>query len=148
MPFILPFTSVLRSAWLCVYLYARMSQRPHIQTSPNFLYVLMLAVRQWLGPPPTTTTVMIAEFGYILAYINKCSAVAEMGDCLAILNMGQKLGAVPLWGALGPHLTHCCLGRGLARTKWHLDPSSRLATTDMGRKLGWLCPFTGSWLPI
>jgi len=22
------------------------------------------------------------------------------------------------------------------RTKWHLDPSSRLATTDMGRKLG------------
>jgi len=22
------------------------------------------------------------------------------------------------------------------RTKWHLDPSSRLATIDMGRKLG------------
>ena len=22
------------------------------------------------------------------------------------------------------------------RTKWHLDPSSRLTTTDMGRKLG------------
>jgi len=26
-------------------------------------------------------------------------------------------------------------------TKWHLSPSSRLATTDIGRKLGELCPF-------
>jgi len=26
------------------------------------------------------------------------------------------------------------------RTKWHLDPSSRLATTDMGRKLGGAVP--------
>ena len=26
--------------------------------------------------------------------------------------------------------------------KWHLSPSSRLATTDIGRKLG-LCPFRG-----
>jgi len=43
---------------------------------------------------------MIAEFGYILAYINKCSAVAKMGDCLAILDMGQKLEAVPLWGGV------------------------------------------------
>jgi len=25
-------------------------------------------------------------------------------------------------------------------TKWHLDPSSRLATIDMGRKLAGLCP--------
>ena len=30
------------------------------------------------------------------------------------------------------------------RTKWHLDPSSRLATIDMGRKLGRGCaPFLG-----
>jgi len=28
-------------------------------------------------------------------------------------------------------------------TKWHLDPSSHLATTDMSRKLGGLCPFGG-----
>jgi len=28
-------------------------------------------------------------------------------------------------------------------TKWHLSPSSRLATTDIGRKLGELCPFRG-----
>jgi len=36
---------------------------------------------------------------------------------------------------VGPHLTQCLLGRGLLPTKWHLDSSSRLATTDMGRKL-------------
>jgi len=28
-------------------------------------------------------------------------------------------------------------------TKWHLDPSSRLATTDMGWKVWVLCPFWG-----
>jgi len=39
--------------------------------------------------------------------------------------------AVPLSvGELGPYLTQCGL-----RTKSHVDPSSRLATTDMGRKL-------------
>jgi len=27
--------------------------------------------------------------------------------------------------------------------KWHLDPSIRLATTDLGRKLGRLCPCFG-----
>jgi len=35
------------------------------------------------------------------------------------------------------------------RTKWHLDPSSRLAATDMGQKLGGgLCPLYGSWVSI
>jgi len=34
-------------------------------------------------------------------------------------------------------------------TKWHLDPSSHLTTTDMGRKLGSSAPFwEGSWVPI
>jgi len=33
------------------------------------------------------------------------------------------------------------------RTKWHLDPSSRLATTDIGRKLGVVPPFGGTWIP-
>ena len=32
------------------------------------------------------------------------------------------------------------------RTKWHLDPSSRLATIDMGRKLGAPLPFRGGEL--
>jgi len=44
---------------------------------------------------------------------NKCSAVAEMGDRLATVDMGRKLGAVPLLGELGPHLTQCGLGQGL-----------------------------------
>jgi len=46
---------------------------------------------------------------------NKSSAVAEMGDCLATTDTGQKVGAaVPLSiGELGPHLTQCCLSRGL-----------------------------------
>ena len=32
--------------------------------------------------------------------------------------------------------------------KMHLDPSSRLATTDMGQKLGAVPPFGVSWFPI
>jgi len=50
-------------------------------------------------------------------------------------------------GELGPHLTHktqCRLGRCLyLRTKWHLDPSSRLATIDMGREVGAAVPLFG-----
>jgi len=50
--------------------------------------------------------------------------------------MGRKLGTVPLFEEeLGPDLTEC--GLGLLYTKWHLDPSSRLATTiDMDQKVG------------
>jgi len=33
--------------------------------------------------------------------ISKCSAVAEVGDRLATIDMGQKLGAVPLLGGAG-----------------------------------------------
>jgi len=47
---------------------------------------------------------------------SKSSAVAEMGDRLATIGMGRKLGAaVPLsgGGGLGPHLTQSRLGRGL-----------------------------------
>ena len=42
------------------------------------------------------------------------------------------------WGGeLGPHLTRSRLGRGLYfHTKSHLNLSSHLTTTDMGRKLG------------
>jgi len=58
-----------------------------------------------------------------------------MGDYLAAIDMGRKVGAVPvcrgwpfLGGGLVPHLTQCRLG---LRTKWHLNPSSRLATIDI-----------------
>jgi len=58
--------------------------------------------------------------------------------------MGRKLGTVPLFEEeLGPDLTECGLGLGLLYTKWHLDSSSRLATTiDMDQKVGGCCaPF-------
>jgi len=51
---------------------------------------------------------------------------------------------------MGPHQTQCRLGRGLyLSAKWHLDPSSHLATTDMGRK-SVAVPLwgRGSWVPI
>ena len=50
--------------------------------------------------------------------------------------MGRKLhrAAVPLSEELGPHLTQCGQGRGLPGILIH--PSSHLATTDIGRKLG------------
>ena len=47
---------------------------------------------------------------------NKCSAVAEMGDRLATIDIGQKLGELCPFGGggeLGPHLTQCGQGRGL-----------------------------------
>jgi len=45
---------------------------------------------------------------------NKSSAVAEMGNRLATIDMGQKWGGREelLW-ELGPHLTHCGMGQGL-----------------------------------
>ena len=65
-------------------------------------------------------------------------------------------GVVRLWGrGARSHLAQCGQGRGLLRTKWHLDPSSSLATIDMDRKLGGSdSPHTppslgrGSWVPI
>ena len=33
---------------------------------------------------------------------NKCSAVAEMCDHWATIDMGRKLGAVPFWGSWIP----------------------------------------------
>jgi len=56
--------------------------------------------------------------------------------------MDQKLrgGLFPFGG---PHLTQCGQGRAAEaylHTQWHLDPSTRLATTNMGRKLGAAVP--------
>jgi len=50
-----------------------------------------------------------------------------MGNSLATIDMGRKLGAVPLWG-LGPHLTQCGRAEAYLHAKFHLDPSNRLAT--------------------
>jgi len=51
----------------------------------------------------------------------------------------ENRGALPLFwiGELGPHLTqYVALGEAYLSIKWHLDPCSHLATTDMCRKLG------------
>jgi len=56
-----------------------------------------------------------------------------MGDRLATIDMGRKLpGLCPFGGAGSPCNNVACVEAYL-RTKWHLDPSSRLAITDMGR---------------
>ena len=51
----------------------------------------------------------------VALFFNKSSALAEMGDRLATIDMGRKLGAVPLFGEreLGPHLLQCRLSRDL-----------------------------------
>ena len=53
-----------------------------------------------------------ACYVFFLAYLNKSSAVAEMGDRFAIIDMGRKVGVLcPFpWRYLGPHLTQCLLG--------------------------------------
>jgi len=76
---------------------------------------------------------------------NKCSAVFEIGDRLATTDKGQKEGVgllCPFWRA-GWH--NVAWAEVYLPTKWHLDPSSRLATTDMGQNLG-LYPIFGEGL--
>ena len=53
---------------------------------------------------------------------------------LATIDMGPKIGGCAPLGGSGPHLTLCCLGRGL--------PPYQVASwsTDMGQNWG-LCPF-------
>jgi len=78
-------------------------------------------------------------FQTVIRNTNKSSAVAEMGDRLATIDMGQKVGAaVPPFrgGELGPHLTQCRLGRGLPPYQWCLNPCNRLATRQRHRQTG------------
>ena len=66
--------------------------------------------------------------------LHKCSAVAEMGHPLATIDMGQKVGVLCSFsGAAGvPIENNVAWAEVYLPTKWHLDPSSRLATTAMG----------------
>jgi len=78
----------------------------------------------------------------------KSSAVADMGDRLATIDMGRRGGCCAPFrgGGAGPHLTQCGLGPWAdicLRTKWHLHPSSPLATIDVGQKVGVLYSFLG-----
>ena len=93
-----------------------------------------------------------AKSSPILLYIYKSSAVAEMGDhghnrhapkrgggcCASFAGRGAGSPSNIMWP--GPRSVYFC-------TKWHLDPSSRLATIDMGLKLGGGCAFLGELGP-
>jgi len=60
-----------------------------------------------------------------------------MGDRLATICIGRKEGVLCLFRGRGldPHPTVAWWAEVyLHDTKWHLDPSSRLTTTDMGLK--------------
>ena len=61
---------------------------------------------------------------------NKSSAVAEMGDRLTTVDMGRKVGGLlcPFPWRLGPFLHNVVWAEAYLRTKWHFDPSNRLAT--------------------
>jgi len=64
-----------------------------------------------------------------------------MGDRWATIDTGQKQGAVmpPFVWELSPHLTRVARAEVYLHTKWHLDPSSRLATIH-GTKMGTAVP--------
>jgi len=48
-----------------------------------------------------------------------------------------------LQGEPRPHLTQCRMGEAYLPIKWHVYPSSRLATTYMGHNLGYVPIFFG-----
>jgi len=61
-----------------------------------------------------------------MLFTNKCSAVAVVGDRLATIDMGRKLGGLlcPLfrggvWEELGPHLSQCGLYQ---MESWSIQP--------------------------
>jgi len=78
--------------------------------------------------------------------------MAEMGDRLVYNRHGPKNGgccAPFCLGRAGSPSNNVAWAEAYLRTKWHLDPSSRLATIDMGRKVGGgRCgSCRGSWVP-
>ena len=70
------------------------------------------------------------DLAHTILQMHKNSAVAEMGDRLATIDMGRKVGAAVLFplGELCPYLSHCGRGAAYLNSKFHLDPSNRLAT--------------------
>jgi len=87
---------------------------------------------------------------YTEQFHNKSSTVAEMGDRLATIDMGRKVGAAVLLfvGELGPHLTQCSLGRGLPLyqvASWSIQPFGH---NRHGSKIGGCASFgTGARSP-
>jgi len=74
--------------------------------------------KQLLKKPPNDVSIILFtdENMFTVATPNKSSAVAEMGDRLATIDMAENGGGLlcPFpWGELGPHLAQCRLNRGL-----------------------------------
>jgi len=64
-----------------------------------------------------------------------------MVDRSATIDVSRKLGAVPLLGGgAGSPCNNVAWDEAYLRTKWHLDPSSCLATTDMAEILEGAAP--------
>ena len=76
----------------------------------------------------TSTSDKICAF---LPLYNKCLAVAEMGEHLATRDNrhGLKTGGGESWI---PIQHNVAWAEAYLHTKWHPDPSSHLATTDIG----------------
>jgi len=69
-------------------------------------------------------------------HLYKISAAAKVDD-RGHNRHGPKTGRAPFRRReLGPRLTQCRWAEPYLRIKWHLDPSSRLATIDMGENWG------------
>ena len=68
---------------------------------------------------------------------------------VATIDVGRKLGVVPLFREAWFPSNRVVWIEVYLHTKWHLNPSSHLATTNMGRKVcGWSCaPFRGAESP-
>jgi len=83
-----------------------------------------------------------ALFGAHKSLTNKSSAVAQVGERLATIDMGRKRGLLCSFrsgGGGSPSNTMWQMGRGLSPyTNWNFDPSSRLAT--IGTENWGLCP--------
>ena len=62
---------------------------------------------------------------------NKSSAVAEMGDRLATIDVGRKVGdegCCAPFGVAGPVKHNVALATAYLRTKWYPNPSNRMPT--------------------
>jgi len=82
--------------------------------------------------------------------VNKSSAVAEMGDRLATIDIRRKVGgaAVPFsLGELGPHLTNVPRPRLISIPRASLS-IQLFGHNRYGPKIGGVRLLGGSWLPI
>jgi len=85
----------------------------------------------------------------LLPYQAASSSIQPFGHNRHGPKIGWKWVCPIFWGSWVPIEHKVAWAEAYLHTKWHLSPASRLATTDIGRKLG-AVPFSGrgSWVPI